>query len=478
MKSCCSPPSSLSRRGLCLTAVFALVLAACESGEVEPLTPRLPVESPSSTKTRIIGLVGSLSGPDSWRGDDAFEGADLAVSELNRVRKPNEPTYELVTLDDGGDAREATRLVQQLAGSTRTVGIVYAGPPEGLPPAEDDLATRGIPAIICYGDLYSARLLSPHVFQASPALLWEARRVASYLLNDRGYTRVGMISSNDLTGRTARSATSLALQEAGGPLTASVQVTDERASVRSALKTLRDKRVEAVVVALSPTLATTGFEELEEMGAAYRSTNRAKAGLVRRRSWAPQIAGYDLTLGTGVGEVAPPGTIAADAYDRGAHYLPVPSFVDFRTSFEGWWSEAPLGWERRAFDAVRMIGWAATKARGRGDLATQLETLRSRRYSGLDITLGPDDHTAVDQTSVGLWVVPRPGTRVYERAALPDDMPWVLLGRGFSIDGERTDIASKDWEYLFVDAPPPKAPAPRIRRALFGVTTPARDPIH
>ena len=104
-------------------------------------------------------------------------------------------------LADGGDAAEATRLVEQLAESSRTVGIVYAGPPEGLPPAEDALAASGIPAILCYGDLYGARLLSPHVFQNSPSYLWEARRIADYLIGDRGYTRVGLVSEADLYQR-------------------------------------------------------------------------------------------------------------------------------------------------------------------------------------------------------------------------------------------------------------------------------------
>lgn len=69
-----------------------------------------------------------MSGPDAWRGEDAFEGADLAIHILNRSLKEREPAFELVTLDDRGSAQTATELVRQLAGSDRTVGIVYAGP--------------------------------------------------------------------------------------------------------------------------------------------------------------------------------------------------------------------------------------------------------------------------------------------------------------------------------------------------------------
>lgn len=482
MKSCSSRPSSLSKRHRLAAAVLLCALVACQPGEVEPLTPRVPAESPSSTKTLIVGLVGTMSGPDAWRGDDAFEGADLAVHELNRSRRQNAPMYELVTLDDRGDASEATRLVQQLAGSTRTVGIVYAGPPEGLPPAEGALAASGIPAILCYGDLYGAQLLSPHVFQASPSFLWEARRIARYLTTDRGYRRVGLMSERDLTGRTARQTVTLALQESGRRLTAAASYAPSGAGVDAALDEMRRRRIQAVVVQASPPAAARILRSLRAMGARYRDTRSARSAGRGARRWAPQIVGLDLVMSPSLSaEDLSAGTVVADTYARGAHYLPIPSFEGFRSRFFAWWDSAPLGWEQRAYDAARMIGWAAQRVQGDptdAEVALELEKMRRVRFAGLDITMGPDDHTAVDQTTVGLWVVPRAGIDVAERSLLPDRMPWVPLGRGFSIDGEGTDVLSRDWKFLFENAPPPKAPAPPISRAHFGVTTSARDPIH
>jgi hypothetical protein len=172
------------------------------------------------------------------------------------------------------------------------------------------------------------------------------------------------------------------------------------------------------------------------------------------------------------------GTVASDTYARGAHYLPVPSFRKFRTAFRGWWDSDPLGWERRAYEAVRMIGWAAGRSEEGDDLARVLEGMRGARIGGLDVTFGPDDHTSVDQTTVGLWVVPRRGADARERGRLPDQLPWVPLARGFSIDGERTDVLPADWRHLFKGSPPKNRPAPRISRSIFGVATPRRDPVH
>ena len=390
--------------------------------------------------------------------------------------------YELVTLDDRGDPREATRLVQQLAGSTRTVGVVYAGPSEGLPPAEAALSAAGMPAIICYGDLYGARALTPHIFQSSPSFLWEARRVASYLTGDRGYTRIGLVSERTLNGRTARQGLTLALQERGRRLAASATYAASGNDVDDAIEVMRKRRVQAIVVEADPNAAAGVLRGLRLAKAKYRDTRTARAGIAKSRRWAPQVVGLDLMMSpTLPARDLVPGTVVADTYARGAHYLPIPDFEGFRSRFFAWWDVSPLGWERRAYDAARMIGWAVRRVKGDpngSDLAHQLEKMKGVRFSGLDITLGPDDHTAVDQATVGLWVVPRPGIDVAERSLLPAAMPWVPLGRGFSIDGERTDIASKDWRYLFRNAPPPKAPAPRIGRAHFGVKTPAGDPVH
>ncbi|MDQ4024531.1 MAG: ABC transporter substrate-binding protein, partial [Actinomycetota bacterium] len=189
--------------GAALAAAVALV--ACDSTEPgDRPSLRRPVSSPAGEDTTIVGLVATMTGADAWRGEDAFEGADLAVHELNRGADEDGRKYELVTLDDEGDPVRAAELVMRLAASDRTAGVVYAGPPEGLPSAEGALEESGIPALLCYGDLYSARLLKPNLFQVSPPYLWQARRIAAYLYRDRRYARVGLLVPKTLGGRTAR----------------------------------------------------------------------------------------------------------------------------------------------------------------------------------------------------------------------------------------------------------------------------------
>ena len=474
-----------------LLALCSAVLASCLGGSDRPDVPRrMPVPAPTGADSLVIGLVGTFSGAGVFSGEDAFEGADLGVQVMNRRRGGDQRPFELVTLDDRGNPRRARRLVARLAASRRTVGIVYAGPPEALPGAERALARAGIPAVLCYGDLYSARRLTPHVFQTSPPFLWQARRIASYLFDDRRYVQVGALVGRSFTGSAALGALRAVLEDDGRALAAAERYSPRRGreDLRRPLQRLRRARVEAVVVEGSAGFLAGLHEVLRSMGARYRTTPAARilsAPPVQRERrlrtgwWRPQLASFDLALAPTRGRSRlAPGTVASDSYARGVHYLPVPSFKRFRDAFVDWWGARPLGLEGRAYEATRMIGWGLSGAEAGDDLARRLEGLSGARFGALDVTLGPDDHTAIEQTAVGLWVVPAPRARIRERADIPASLPWVPLARGFSIDGRRTDVDSKDWKHLFRNPPPRRAPPPSFRKMLFGVTTPRSDPLH
>lgn len=463
------------RRGALVSLTALLLLTGCESEDPTALRPRTPVSSPVSTKTRVIGLVGSMSGDLEWRGRDAFEGADLAVHILNRNLRKNEPMFELVTIDDGGDPQKARAAIEQLAANGQTVGIVYAGPEEALPDVEQFLASTKVPLLFDFGDLYSSQLLTPHLFQMAPAYLWEARVLARYALRDRRYSRIGALTSDSLSGASARRSLQVAFGELGRNLVSSESI--GQGSLRAKLRGFEKKRIQAIVVEGSPSETNDLLSALRDAGATYSSTKKAR----NAKPWSPQILGFDTLISPAIDQdLVAPGLVAADTYARGAHYLPIPSFVEYRRAFEDWWGgePQPVGWERRAYESVQLLGWAARRYPTNRDVdfAAVLQEVRGKRYGGLDVTFGPDDHTAADQATVGLWVVP--ATRVPESATLPETLPWVPLGRGFSIDGERTNILNEDWKHLFRNAPPKQAPAPKYKKQRFGVTTGRSDPIH
>jgi ABC-type branched-subunit amino acid transport system substrate-binding protein len=470
------------RLSLCV-ALVAVLLGACEnSGGSAGEGARTPRPVPTETDSRVIGIVGTFSGPMAWRGEDAFEGADVSVGKLNRRLPEDVAPFELVSLDDEGDPDRATALVEELTRLPRIVGVVFAGPPEALVGAEDALAQAGIPAFLCYGDLYGARLLSPHVFQMSPSYLWEGRTLARYMAADREYRTVGVMAEDSPDGNTARAALRQETKRAGLSLRRSVVYDPSAESFRSELRSLRESQVEALVIHGSPGVVARIVEDLRSMGVRYTGTDQARVASAPRRVrvrrsasnyWRPQILALDLAISDETDQSMPAGMVASDTYARGVHYLPVPNFRRFEEAFEAWWAALPTGWELRAHDAVQAIGWAVAQAAEADDLALTLETLEGKRFGGLPVTFGPDDHTAVDETTVGLWTLPP------ETPDAPDTprLEWVTLARGFTINGQRTTILPEDWRHLFRDPPPPSAPAPRFSRMAVGVTTSRNDPL-
>lgn len=474
---------ALLGRRLAGALLCVVSLVACEpSDRGLPNAGGTPQPSATTKDSLVVGLVGSLSGPTSWRGEDAFEGAVMSVGVLNRHRKEGAPTIELVSLDDEGDPDRALELIEQLAESPRTIGIVYAGPPEALPNAEGTLAAAGIPALLCYGDLYGARKLSAHVFQVSPSYLWESRTLARYLGRDRGYETLGLIAEDSPDGLTAADTLRQEADRAGLRLERAVRYEPDASNFDDAIATLRDAHVEALVVQGNPDVVAGILGALRANGVRYTGTDDARIDSAPRKQrrnrkaagyWRPQILGFDLAISNVTDQLVPVGMVASDTYARGAHYLPVPSFVRFTDAFEAWWDQAPTGWELRAFDAVQMIGWAQKRADDDEDLAKVLERLDGKRFGGLPVTLGPDDHTSVEQSTVGLWTLPPVSPEFPD----PTSFEWVPLARGFSIDGRRTSVLPADWRYLFNNPPPRFAPAPRFSKMSYGVISGPGDPI-
>ena len=428
-----------------------------------------------------------MSGDLAWRGQDAFEGADVSVHVLNRRLRPNEPMFELVTIDDGGDPQTARDAIERLAANGQTVGIVYAGPEDALPEVEQFLASTKVPLLFNFGDLYSSQLLTPHLFQMAPAYLWEARVLARYVFRDRRYSRVAALTSDSLSGASARRSLQVAFGELNRSLLASEILSAEERELKRALNLLERKNVQSIIVEGGPPEIEALLAALADRGSTYQTSKLARRGVTNSRPgadgrlWAPQVVGFDTLISPEIDpELVTEGLVAADTYARGAHYLPIPSFVEYRRAFDDWWGGEPqaIGWERRAYESVQLLGWAAREYPTNRDVdfAAVLQDARGKRFGGIDITFGPDDHTAADQATVGLWVVP--AASAPESDSLPETLPWVPLARGFSIDGDRTNVLNEDWKYLFRNAPPRRAPAPKYEKQRFGVTTGRSDPVH
>ncbi|HET7481804.1 MAG TPA: ABC transporter substrate-binding protein, partial [Actinomycetota bacterium] len=440
-----------TRRGI--ACALLVVLVSCDKGSGPGYSPRVPVTSPTSANSRVIALVGTLSGPDSAWGNDAFEAAQAAVAVLNREIGEDERSFELVTLDDEGDPQTASDLIENVVTTYPTVGIVFSGPPQALPASEDVLAEAGVPALLQTGDLLAQNLLTPHAFQFSPPYTWQADALGRYLFDDRGYTRVGSLTRAGASGQSARRALQSAFAAQGHRLAASELLPETGGGLDRALTRLRKARVQAIVVEGAPRAEDKALAALEDRNAVYVTRTEAKrSGRPFTRRWNPQIAGFDTLIAPQVAHLAA-GSVAAESYARGAHYLPIPSFESFRRAFSDWWGNrvgSPLGQERRAFESVLAIGWAARRvpSSSDADLAQVLERLDGKRFGGLDISFSASDRAATEPSTVGLWTVPSAADDI-PNDDIPTDLFWVPLDRTFTGRGNHTSVLRPDLPYLF-----------------------------
>jgi Periplasmic binding protein len=466
------PYGSPTRKGRLALLGLALLAAACDSGNSgRELGLRDPQPTPTGTDTRIVGLVGTMSGPDSWRGEDAYEGADLGVHSLNRAA---ERPYELVTLDDRGDPARAQRLIGRLALLSRVAGIIFAGPTGGLEGAEESLAEAGIPLFACYG----AAPDRAHIFAMAPRYRVQARRLVTYATEDRGYQTLGLLAEKGDGGRGVTQ--SVRSSAEGGRGIRLLVARYAPGGLAHSLGSLRAAGVEGVLVHATPPGYTSILRALRREGAGYRSTaaaRRASAPPAVRAErsasgwWHPQVLGFELAVDRRV-EGEQPGFVAAGSYDRGAFYLPLPAFRRWRRAFSNWWEKPPYGWQWRAYSAARLIGVAADEG---GDGARALEQAPLRSRPGID--LAPSDHEVPSPSGVGLWVVPRRGLSLPDERHLPRGFPWVPLARGFAA-GARTRLPPAERPALFPSRVAKDERPPLFSRQEWGVTTESNDPIY
>ncbi len=319
-------------------------------------------------------------------------------------------------------------------------------------------------------------------------LSWEAGRIVRYLASDRRYVTVGALIERGPGGGAALGALRTAARQAGAAISLpSARYGRAGGGVERALVRLRSRNAEAIVVHGRPALFAQALAELRRQDAAYTTTAAARIASAPtasprglRRRWRPQVVGFAGAIAPGTAAAAPAGTAAADSLARGPHYLPVAPLQAFEEAYVDWWAAPPLRWERGSYEAVRLLGWAATtgETRDDGDLAETLEGLHGRRYGGFGVHLGETDHVVAERSTIGLWVVPRPGARVAERGELPDGLPWVPLARTFARSGGRTRLPAEVWDELFAGNVGPTGRPPKFTQMQVGVTTSRGDPVH
>ena len=104
-------------------AVMALSLAGCSGGSMDDSSSS---SAKASGDSITIGTVTTNSGTAAAYGEAEVKGFELAVSEINAKGGINGKKVKLESMDDKGDATEASNAFNKLAGDNSVLGV--AGP--------------------------------------------------------------------------------------------------------------------------------------------------------------------------------------------------------------------------------------------------------------------------------------------------------------------------------------------------------------
>ena len=104
-------------------AVMALSLAGCSGGSMDDSSSS---SAKASGDSITIGTVTTNSGTAAAYGEAEVKGFELAVSEINAKGGINGKKIELESMDDKGDATEASNAYNKLAGDNNVLAV--AGP--------------------------------------------------------------------------------------------------------------------------------------------------------------------------------------------------------------------------------------------------------------------------------------------------------------------------------------------------------------
>jgi ABC-type branched-subunit amino acid transport system substrate-binding protein len=449
-------------RGVSAVLAAVLLLAACtndpSSTARSPSPPASPVMPGEVDDALVVPVVATTSGPDAGADRTYLDGIELGAAAVNRRGGVEGRPLEIQVQDDGGDPGTTADLIRQAVRSPGTPAVLVVGPARSVVAARPEIEVTRTPVVLLGGDLYSGRDLFRQAFQTSIPYRWQAASIARYLVQDRGYERVVLVTERGPGMEVARQAFRGAMVEEGS--------------------------MPSLSLPLSPATDLGGL--VERMGDADAVAYFGDAPMGRRLSRAlsaleapPQLAASSVALQpsfAGPGDLEP-GTVSPYPYTWAGWAEPIRRIGTFRDLCLRRLGHRTQGFEQEGFDAVRLLAAGLRRSGGHGGdaLVRALESFTEALWSSLPIRLGPDDHLFFSDRQLGLFAVEGPGGDPEPWVA--DWAPWRPLMRTFTGNGERTTVIDRDKD-VFFPGWRPREPAPDFWTARYGIVTRRGDPLH
>jgi branched-chain amino acid transport system substrate-binding protein len=210
-------------------------------------------------------VVNAQSGQLSSLGQWEWKGAKLAADEWNAKGGINGRKIELELFDDQGDPTVGTNLARKIAseGFVAMIGTAESAVTVAMIPV---LQQSKIPNITSGQSPAIAAANSPFAFYNGPTSNTYDETLAKYLVDDKGFKNVALISNNGSFGKGEREAFTKALVDRGvTPVDDQVVTTDQK-DFSAALTSIRQKAPEVLFVGAEEVAAGLIVKQARELG--------------------------------------------------------------------------------------------------------------------------------------------------------------------------------------------------------------------
>lgn len=374
---------------------LCVLLAVLLLGMMGPLQAADPIK---------IGAFVSATGPASFLGDPELKTLEMYVEKINAQGGVIGRPLQLIHYDDGGNAAEARNYASRLVRSDR-VHLIIGGSTTGTTMAAIPLIEQArVPFISMAGAIIITEPVNPWVFKTPQSDRMAAQRVLADM-QERGITRIGLISGTDGFGRSGREQTLAVAADYGIEIVSDQTYGPQDTDMTAQLTRIRNTPgVEAVFnfgFGQGPAIVTRNYAHLGVKLPFYQSHGVASNRFL-------ELAGNAAEgLRLPASPLLIPDELAADDPQKDV-------VQNYKTEFEARWNMPVSTFGGYAYDAL-MLAVEAIEAAGTTDaqvLRSALENIQGHVGVTGIYNMSPEDHMGLDVDSFrilevreGRWVL-------------------------------------------------------------------------
>ncbi len=233
----------------------------------EPVKVEKPVEQPKAEMQKIvIGSILPLTGDAGDLGKGTKEAAEMAVEEINKDWAKDNMQLEIIFEDGQCNPKEATTAATKLANFDKVkvvLGALCSGETLSAAPIFEKAK---IAAMSPCSSNPKVRDAGDYIFRDYPSDAFLGVATATYVYNDLGYKKVGILFSQSDWGTALKDVFVGKFKELGGEVVAVEGIEDNTTDVKTQLTKIKAAKPDFVYLPLYAGAGAITLKQMKELG--------------------------------------------------------------------------------------------------------------------------------------------------------------------------------------------------------------------